>query len=44
MGEEVTRQLEYVPASFIVREHVRVKCLQALPGQRGGQCHAGAAD
>lgn len=25
MGEEVTRQLEYVPASFIVREHVRVK-------------------
>ena len=25
MGEEVTEQLDYVPASFIVRQHVRVK-------------------
>jgi len=25
IGEEVTRQLDYVPASFFVREHVRVK-------------------
>ncbi|MBE7558699.1 IS66 family transposase zinc-finger binding domain-containing protein [bacterium] len=45
MGEEVTRQLEYVPAAFIVREHVPANMpAQALPEQRGGQCHAGAAD
>jgi transposase len=25
MGEEITEQLDYVPASFIVRQHVRVK-------------------
>lgn len=25
IGEEVTRQLDYVPASFVVREHVRLK-------------------
>jgi transposase len=25
IGEEVTRQLDYVPASFVVREHVRMK-------------------
>ncbi len=25
MGEEVTEQLDYVPASFMVRQHVRVK-------------------
>ena len=25
MGEEVTRQIDYIPASFYIREHVRVK-------------------
>lgn len=25
MGEEITEQLDYVPASFLVRQHVRVK-------------------
>jgi len=25
MGEEVTEQLDYVPASFVVRQHVRIK-------------------
>lgn len=25
MGEKVTQQLDYVPASFVIREHVRIK-------------------
>jgi transposase len=34
MGEEITEQLDYVPASFIVRQHVRVKyaCKQCQEG------------
>jgi transposase len=34
MGEEITEQLDYVPASFLVRQHVRVKyaCKQCQEG------------
>jgi transposase len=34
MGEEITEQLDYVPASFIVRQHVRIKyaCKQCQDG------------
>jgi transposase len=34
MGEEITEQLDYIPASFIVRQHVRVKyaCKQCQDG------------
>lgn len=34
MGEEITEQLDYVPASFVVRQHVRVKyaCKQCQEG------------
>ena len=26
IGEDITEELDYVPASFVVREHVRIKC------------------
>ena len=34
MGEEITEQLDYLPASFIVRQHVRIKyaCKQCQDG------------
>lgn len=45
MGEEITEQLDYVPASFIVRTTCAGEIrLQAVSGGRGDRGFAGAAD
>ena len=45
IGADTTEELDYVPASFVIREYVRPKyACAALPARRGASRAAGAAD